>query len=104
MLKSKNILPINPQPCVRNSAHNAFMDAIITNEKAWGDLKADISLPYENIEQWSIVAENAIIKNTDDRFEVFHSPTVQEQKKYIFRKFNSFDELMLKINYQQFTS
>ena len=70
MLKSKNILPINPQPCVRNSAHNAFMDAIITNEKAWGDLKADISLPYENIEQWSIVAENAIIKNTDDRFEV----------------------------------
>lgn len=104
MFKSKKILPLNPKPYVRNSVHNAFMDAIITNEKVFGYLKADVSLPSDDIDQWVIVAENATIKNIQDRFEVFHVPSIQNQKKFIYRRLNLFDDLVLTINYQQFTS
>lgn len=98
------ILPINKDPYIRVYPEYAFQDMIINNAATTGDLITMISVQNECIESWYKNAEKAVIITEENIIKVNQKYYNNDKEKQIYRILNDNDELVIHIDYQQYTN
>ncbi len=97
-------LPININPYIRAYTEYAYVDMIMNNEETNGRelVRGCVSEKFDN--NWIISSEEAQIFIDENRFSVEEDYKAFPRVKHIYRKLKRNDEIVLKIEYQQYTN
>ncbi|MCL2051392.1 MAG: hypothetical protein FWG91_06675 [Lachnospiraceae bacterium] len=97
-------LLVNAEPYIRTYTQYAYPDMVMNNEITNGDLmvKAVISDVFD--ERWEKDAHEAIIELDERLLTVYENHKTANRNKHIYRKLEPNDEMIVRIDYQQFTN
>lgn len=99
-------LPLNPTPKVRTYTNDLYLNAVLSSNCGDSDLLARLNIENYKNEDYSIVSENdnADIYINNDKVEIYGNKTNKLTRAFIYRKISSDDELVVKVDLQQYNS
>ncbi len=97
-------LPINETPYIRTFTQYAFIDTIINNKRTTGDILAEVELSENVNAKWFINKGCSNIIIDSNNIIVEESNISEKLIKYIYRNLELKDQLIVKVNYQQYTN
>lgn len=97
-------LPINENPYIRTFTEYAYVDMIMNNEMTNGELMLEACISEEFDENWITDSGKAEIELNKNYITIKESYKVPRKIKHVYRKAKSKDELIIKIEWQQYTN
>lgn len=99
-------LPLNPMPKVRTYTNDLYLNAVLSSNCGDSNLLARLNIENFKHENYSIVSKN---NNTDINFdnnkvEIHGNKSNKHTRVFIYRKISSGDELVVKVDLQQYNS
>lgn len=97
-------LPISDEPYIRTYTEYAYVDMIMNNEETNGDLMLHAHISEEFDENWMIDCGNADIELKNSDITIKESYKAPPKVKHVYRIARPADEIVMKIEYQQYTN
>lgn len=99
-------LPLNPIPKIRTYTNDLYLNAVLSSYYDDSDLLACLNIENFKHEKYNIVSQNdnADIIFDNNKVEIHGSKSNKHTKVFIYRKISSNDELVLKVDLQQYDS
>lgn len=99
-------LPLNPVPKVRTYTNDLYLNAVLSSYCGDSNLLARLNIENFNQENYNIVSKNnnADINFDDNKVEIYGNKSNTHTGVFIYRKISSDDELVVKVDLQQYTS
>lgn len=99
-------LPLNPTPKVRTYTNDLYLHAVLSSNCGDNDLLACLNIENFKNEKYNIVSQNdnADIIFDNSKVEIHGSKSNKHTRVFIYRKIRSNDELVVKVDLQQYNS
>ncbi len=99
-------LPLNSMPKIRTYTNDLYLHAVLSSNCGDNDLLACLNIENFKHEKYNIVSQNdnADIIFNNSKVEIHGSKSNKHTKVFIYRKINSADELVIKVDLQQYNS
>lgn len=97
-------LPINTSPYIRAYPNHAFIHTVINNEMTCNHTLAKIHIENATDYEWNKKSIHSKIELQGDLLEVSSHPYEKKNGCCVFRNCIGNDELVIKVNYQQFVN
>lgn len=97
-------LPINIDPYIRTYTQYAYLDMIINNENTNADTMLRFKVSEILDEKWHIDSGEANIQLQNHSVTISENYKTVKKDKYVYRLLKQQDEIIIKIDYQQYTN